>query len=141
MADPTPQQQQQQQGNKGQQQQQQQKGGGNQAAKGTTSVISITPDDVLNRGTLANNFTLLAFGALGLLAIAHAAPWIHRVLFCSDPAKAGPPPVTVKGIGSFMHNANPGEKAGIVAHLVRTTDKDQLLAMVQESIAKSTEKK
>ena len=137
MADPNQNQQQNQNQQKGQQQQQQ-KGGGNQAAKGMAVVMGVTPDDCLNKPVLANNFTLLAFGALGLLAIAHAAPWVHKVLFRSDPVKAGPPPITVKGIGNFLYNCNPGERAGVLSSLMKSAreeDKPDLLELVKQATA------
>ena len=137
MADPNQNQQQQNQ-NQQKGQQQQQKGGGNQAAKGMAVVMGVTPDDCLNKPALANNFTLLAFGALGLLAIAHAAPWIHKVLFRTDPAKAGPPPVTVNSIKGFLFNCNPGERAGVLSSLMKSAreeDKPALLEMVKQATA------
>lgn len=136
MADPNKNQQQNQNQQNGQQQQQ--KGGGNQAAKGMAVVMGVTPDDCLNKPVLANNFTLLAFGALGLLATAHAAPWVHKVLFRSDPVKAGPPPITVKGIGNFLYNCNPGERAGVLSSLMKSAreeDKPALLELVKQAMA------
>lgn len=136
MSDPNQNQQQNQNQQKGQQQQQ--KGGGNQAAKSMSVVIGVTPDDCLNRPVLANNFTLLAFGALGLLAIAHAAPWIHKLLFRVDPEKSGPPPVTVNSIKGFLFNCNPGERAGVLSSLMKSAreeDKPALLELVKQATA------
>ena len=137
MSDQKQQQQQQQ-----QQQQKQKGGGGNQSARGTSTVIAISPEDCMNRSNLANNFTLLAFGALGLLGIAHAAPWIHKLLFRVDPEKSGPPPVTVNSIRGFLFNCNPGERAGVLSSLMKSArdeDKPALLEMVKQAV--STEKK
>lgn len=137
-----PNQNQQQQNQNQQKGQQQQKGGGNQAAKGMAVVMGVTPDDCLNKPALANNFTLLAFSALGLLGIAHAAPWIHKLLFRVDPEKSGPPPVTVNSIKGFLFNCNPGERAGVLSSLMKSArdeDKPALLEMVKQAV--SAEKK